>query len=84
MEKIEAQRKIPVIDVDNYNIVHTLVEDIYKDFSKQKCKSCKKSTPVYDMSKRLQGYYCKDPLFKDSFFELPKTFGCNKWKKNNA
>ena len=45
-----------------------------------KCKNCKKSTPFYNMYEKLQGYYCKDPLFKDSFFELPKNFGCIRFK----
>lgn len=57
-----------------------VIDDICDDFKSRMCKNCKKSTPFYDMYERLEGYYCKDPLFKGSFTELPKNYGCNKFK----
>lgn len=76
MKEIEAKRKIPDIDVDNYNIVHTLVEDIYKDFENRTCSNCK--------HKYVVSYDCTECRNDDSLIEyLPDDyidgFSCNKW-----
>lgn len=79
MTKIEAQRKIPHenVNIDDYNIVHTLVEDIYKDFEDRTCSNCKHRYVV--------SYDCTECRNDDSLIEIIPddyidNFSCNKWE----